>query len=365
MKLLKSLTPAKPKQIKVLLVFCIVSFIITGCLPFANKRLNRAEVDDLLAHHQYGVALSELDRTVNSDSKSGAIRKHVLNEAKNYEKEQIKKSHKLATKKQLYSAFKTLEDALQNFPQSTELKEKLASLTDRRDALIQKKLGQLALDYAHYLKKALAAHQQIDKWKIDSQQLSQQSTEIYNEAENLAKHLIEIAEAKQSMRHSKTKNIAQHYNTAMPLSDAEPIKTAYSAFVNSKKAKARHKKQILAKKNQTHQQANQLKNLIRDIKHSIKQKDFIKAKKMLNNTKKFPVDRKLKKLKALYQSTLSKEVLESYKKGVKHYSAEQYQSASESWKKTLTLDPKHEMARKNLRRVSRILKKIRQLQQKG
>jgi hypothetical protein len=345
---------------KVFVVFFIVLFMITGCSSFAKKELDRAEIDDLLVQHKYGSVLTKLDSIADSDSKSGALRKQVLDEAKDYEKERISKSRDLVTQNQFYGASKTLEDALHNFPQSTALKNEQSLLSDQREALIQRRLDELTLAYAHYLEKALVTHQQIAKWQVGSEQLSQQYMEVHNEAEDLAKHLVEIAEARQKQGSIQTDKVAEYYSTALKLSDTRSVKIANLVFVNSEKTK-----QAITKQTRRQRQADRQEKQIRDIKHSIKQKDFIKARNIFNNTKNFPVSEQLKELETLYQSALNKEVLKSYQKGIRLYSAEQYQLALKSWEKTLALDPEHEMARQNMRRVSRILEKIRQLQQKN
>ena len=355
-----------PKQIKVFVVFCIVSILITGCTPVSSKKHLSKEIDDLLVQHKYEMALTELDSIKDSNSKYETLRKQVLEEANDYASKRIATSRHLVEQNHIYRAFKTLEDALQNFHQSTALKNELALLADKREALIQQTLDGLLLIYAQYLDKALDTHQQIARWEFGSERLSQKYMDLHLEANNLAKHLIEIGKAKQKQGKDHVPAATEYFRIALRLSDAESVAAVNREIDKNKTIMAQLRtKQAKTKQSQVQKKAEQLKKQIGRVKDRIGQKDFVSAKRMINDTKYFPVnDQSTKELKALYQAALDKEINKSFQQGVKYYSTEKYQLALQSWKQTLKLDPKHEKARKNVNRVSHILAKIKQLRQK-
>ncbi|MCK4840995.1 MAG: hypothetical protein KAT04_03820 [Methylococcales bacterium] len=354
------------KQIHLLAILYLCIFTLTGCIPYINKKFDKAEIDNLLVKNQYSEALLELNSIPDSRIKYKTLRKQIIYETKNYEKSQIKKSLKLSRQNQLYRAHRTLEDAIDNVPKSTALNKQLKSLVNKRNKLVQHKRNRLSLEYADYLKKSLTSHKQIAKWEVGNERFSSSYMNVYNEAEDLADHLIKIGKEKQNIKDVQVKETSKYFNAALKLSNKKSIKIAYRTFINDKRIKAKLKEQQhRARKEQRRVNAQQLKEQIALLKHNIKLKKFKSAKKTLDHAKKLSTSKRLnRKLTLLYQTALDEQVQTYYQQGTRYYSAEKYQLALKAWKKTRSLDPNHDMARKNITRVSKIIDKLNRLKKR-
>jgi hypothetical protein len=124
------------KTVKLVLIILVVLCLNIGCSPLirnpvvrnpvvrnpvvrnpvVRKEYTLTEINDLLARHQYGVALTALETIKNRGSGLEMLRKQTLAKAKDYTTEQIAQSRRLFQQGQVFQASKTLNDSLENLP---------------------------------------------------------------------------------------------------------------------------------------------------------------------------------------------------------------------------------------------------------
>ena len=342
-------------------------FSMSGCSLLTSKEDFSIEINALLMQQNYGKALSKVKHKMISDPKYSVLHEQVIAEAKLYEKKIIDKSRSELKQDKLYQAFKILESALDNSPQSEVLNDELALVLNQRDALIQVNKDKQMLSYGQYLAKSLEGHEQLAIWRDSSIDLAQDYSHIHQEAKEVAPYLMSRGKKKENQVSFQDQEITKYFTLAVKLSDDESIKAAHQAFsLRRSVAKAQLKEsRNKSLRLQTQQKAKQVNKNALICKQYIKKNNFIAAKKMLDShvfSTNAPVN---KDLKALYVSALNREVQKSYRKGAQYYSKEQYQLALNAWTETLALNPKHELTRKNVIRTTHILNKLKKLQERA
>ena len=382
------------KTVKLVLIILVVLCLNIGCSllirnpvvrnpvvrnPVVRKEYTLAEINDLLARHQYGVALTALETIKNRGSGLEMLRKQTLAKAKDYTTEQIAQSRRLFQQGQVFQASEILNDSLGNLPDSKALQDESTLLTARRDELVLQQRNGLTLDYAHYLKEALDVHRQIAIWQFGSEQLSLEYINTRNEVDKLVKNLLEIG--LNNLEKEEISIAGEYYKAALKLSNGEEVKIAYRRYVKYEilrkreiektQDKKKRKKQLqiekanAKKKREKQFRAERLQEKIKFFQQSIRKKNMNDARKSLNAINRLSANTERKKsLNSQYQSVLNEEIQNRYQQGVRYYSGEQYKLALKAWQRTLELDPEHELARQNVQRVSRILEKLKQLRAK-
>jgi len=335
---------------KSLITLFLLSSLLQGCSHNPFSQANR--LDKALEQQQYDAALSYFDK-LNDEQRLGLEVKRVDIEKQrdDYITNNLKAARREIGKEQWLNSQNILLESSVKVPSSKRLKNELAVLNRRIDSLEQAYFQAFQLKAAKYY---LSQQEELGVWQSVSREAPPYSLSAFSEdnsrqniAESLGRHGIKL-----SAKKSQEPLAIDFLSTANRLNNSSEWQAALNKIQSKKVQKARK-----VKKQKQAIQKLAFSDIQNSFKQQLKNKDFIAAKKTLQQARNIASNNKenqwIKEANKQVDDTIKPIVAKKLKDGQVHYSAGRIDKAIMLWQEGLRLEPNNQAIKDGLSRAKK------------
>lgn len=347
----------------------LLVLLISACANLPMKH-NADEVDVLVANKQYGRALdvlARIDPKAPDYSEKAEFRRHVEALAGSYEQAIRAQTREDVEAGNWKAALDLYDEALARLPQSVVLRDGLAQLHQQQKQELERLDTERLLAQGNWLKDTLPTYRQIAQVDPRSRATSQQLDRIQQQAVEIAKQLAQIGN--RALANDDLYTASETLLLARELSDAPAISDSVDKLQQQLEALSAEQEQQNSKRRQQAQAAERAHQREVSQYHdkytaARADNDYLAAREQLRQLRSLdPKNPAWQQEQETLDAIITARTEQLFKEGINAYSHGQYEKAAESWRETLSLDPRHKLAKDNLERAERVLERIRTLQQ--
>lgn len=347
--------------------------LLVGCALLQPPQGDALEqkVNTLIAEKRYGEAqqlLAKIPRDSADYKRFASRRKQVDNLAAQYERKVVEDARQLMLQERWAEALDLYDQALENMPHSTKLREGQADLKRLQQQRLARQESDLLINRGERLLVALPAYQNLTR--IDPRD-SRREWEYQNkkrEGELLAEELVEAGD--KALDYGDYEQAERTILLAARLSDKAEVRQGQQRLEQARSKRARDLRSLQEQRlrNEIPQEQNRsdtVAQLQRDYESAVQQRDLLTARSQLAKLRAYAPEIVAQRG---YERELKREIENEterlYDEGVSHYGHSEFEKARDSWQMVLALEPGHRQAKESLARVNKVLHRVEHLRKK-
>lgn len=346
--------------VRAILVFALL-LILPAC-AFINSfdsNLDK-QVDVWMAKNQYAKVIDTLKYVRPSNPNYQLLQKkrqQAIEEAHQYEQSQISKALNQMASEQWHGAEITLNDAMDNLPDSQPLHKTYQEFIRQRAQFLDNLYCQLDLNKAKTLVNDKPIQEKLEH-AIPDDRKNQQALENYREdSQQVTQRLLVCADNAGNI--GDLKSTEHYYRLAYAL---QPNATIKAKLLEVQEKLSPKHPPAPSTKPATPALSELGRSLLEKSKHALNTGNL---KQAINDYNRIPAEDKNLQVVKAYERDMNHRIRENINQGIelgrKLYSQGQVEQALAIWNKLLELDPDNENLLSHIERAERVLDKINQL----
>ena len=346
-----------------LLILSFSFLLVSGCSTYIAAKQDDilTQIDVWANEQEYGKAFETLNYVKKSHPQYERLqqRKKTLQiEVQEYEQNVHQEIINLISKNHWAEALDLLDRAKKKYPQGKILEKTQQLLLDRQANELQKLAQKLMLERSQWMIVALPLYKQKtiisprDKdFKKQLEALNKEARELATQVTQLSRQEIRQGHYKQAIKHIK-QALALHSNSEREQILKQLKKRASKSYKRKKKAKSAKIKK-------------QQNTILLEIEKNFQNGNLIKTRMLINTLNKSERNNpELIQLEQELARSIKYRTQYHFSEANKFYTDGQFQQAIAHWEQVLLYDPENKIARKNILRARKVIKKLQTLREK-